>query len=259
MHKTLAFITTAIVACITIVSITAAMITWDTWGQTKTSMAVAQTAVDCPANIDRKCLDIDVYEALNIMPREDRPLTDPRLGAYYGGTSSPPNPLEIKQGESVTFFIGPQYFLPASYEEGGTKYVPHVGAGSMWPLKYTNSTEPVFTNNKLTFNSGDSSNSQQVIKEFGHAGVKDQPPSPTSAQYLIASGPVTYNNVGEFVATARVQMIRHFYTGCSPADWGFVPTKEDLCPSGQPAVGHSNYEQDKLIDITVSRLIKVVP
>lgn len=272
MRKVLAFITTAIVACITIASIATAIITWDTWGQTKTSAVSAQTTVGCPANTpantdQKKCLDIDVYEALNIMPREDRPLINPSLGAYYGGTSSPPNPLEIKQGESVNFFISPQYFLPASYEENGTKYVPHVGAGPNWSLKNRDNnpifTESVFTNNKVTFNSGDQSNPQQVTKEFGHAGVKDDPPSPTSAQYLIASGSVTYNNVGEFVATARVQMIRHFYKGCSPSEWAFVPNKDDLCPSGQSPQGHSltiaGHNEDKLIDITVSRLIKVIP
>lgn len=258
MRKVLAFITTAIVACITIASITTGIITWDTWGQTKTSAVSAQTTVGCPANTTYKCLDINVYEALNIMPREDRPLISPSLGAYYGGTSSPPNPLVITPGESVNFFIGPQSFLPASYVEDGVKYVPHVGAGPMWPLNYPTSAEPVFTNNKVTFNSGDPSNPQQITKEFGHAGIIDEPPSPTSAQYLIATGSVTYNNVGEFVATARVQMIRHFYRGCSPSNWAFVPNKDDLCPSGQSPQGHSASTEDKLIDITVSRLIKVV-
>lgn len=256
MRKVLAFITTAIIVCITIASITTAIITWDTWGKAKTSAALAQTTVGCPANTNQKCLDINVYEALNIMPREDRPLINPSLGAYYGGTSSPPNSLIIKPGESVNFFIGPQYFLPASYIEGSVKYVPHVGAGSMWRLKYP-APESVFTNNKVTFNSGDLSNPQQVTKEFGHPPNMGEPTS--SDQYLIASGSITYNNVGEFVATARMQMIRHFYTGCSPSHWGFVPNKDDLCSSGQSNQGHSNYDQDKLIDITVSRLIKVVP
>ncbi|BAZ24007.1 hypothetical protein NIES4073_48990 [Kalymmatonema gypsitolerans NIES-4073] len=73
MRKVLAFITTTIVACITIASITTGIITWDTWGQTKTSAVSAQTTVGCPANTNQKCLDINVYEALNIMPREDRP------------------------------------------------------------------------------------------------------------------------------------------------------------------------------------------
>ncbi|MBO3462773.1 hypothetical protein G7B40_010570 [Aetokthonos hydrillicola Thurmond2011] len=261
MKKLFAFMTTLIIACFAIVGVTVVIVSWDSWGQMKTSMAIAQTTVACPANSNEKCLDIDVYEALNIMPREDRPLLGPSLGAYYSGSSSPPNPLVIKPGDSVTFFIGPQYFLPASYLDGGSKYVPHVGAGPMWPLHQNDPPifpEAIFTNNKVTFNSGDPSNPQQVIKEFGHAGVKDDPPSPTSAQYLIASGPITYNKVGEFVAAARVQMIRHFYVGCSPNDWQFVPTKEDLCSSGQTRGVHSPSSQDRLIDITVSRLIKVV-
>lgn len=259
MRKVLAFITTVMIAGITIAGITTAFITWDTWARTDTSAAVAQTTGNCPADVNKKCLDIDVYEALNFMPREDRPLPNASLGAYYGGTSSPPNPLTIKQGESVSyFFIGPQYFLPASYVEAGVKYVPHVGAGPTWPLKYPGSTEPVYTNNKVTFNSGDLSNPQQLKKEFSHAAATDIPPSPTSAQFLIASGPITYNNVGEFVATARVQMIRHFYVGCSPSDWLFVPNQSDLCAAGQSPQGHSSSEQDRLIDITVSRLIKVV-
>jgi hypothetical protein len=257
MQKLLAFATTAIAACIAITCITSAFVTWDTWAKTSTSAATAQTTVSCPADASKTCLDLNVYEALNIMPREDRPLLDPNLGAYYGGTSSPPNPLTIKPGESVTFFIGPQYFLPRSYTEGNVKYVPHVGAGPVWPIKYPGAT--VYTNNKITFNSGDSVNPQEVKKEFGHAGVKDDPPSPTSAQYLVASGPITYNNTGEFVATARMQMIRHFYIGCSPANWYFVPEQSDICTAGQSSQGHSTSEQDKLIDITVSRLIKVVP
>lgn len=61
------------------------------------------------------------------------------------------------------------------------------------------------------------------------------------------------------MATARVQMIRHFWTVCSPPDWGFVPNKEDLCSSGQNSGTHSSFNEDKLIDIIVSRLIKVVP
>ncbi|NWF60305.1 MAG: hypothetical protein HXY43_13830 [Fischerella sp.] len=270
MKKLIAFITTAIIACIAIASITAAIVTWDSWGQTKTSKAVAQTITGCPAYPSKNCLDIDVYEALDIMPREDQPFEvnpsseyHPTLGAYYGGTSSPPNPLVIKPGESVTFFIGPQYFLPKSYKIDDTKIVPHVGAGPKYTLRTDSQKYPelseIYTNNKVTFNSGDPSNSQQVIKEFGHAGVTDEPPSPTSAQYLIASGPITYNNAGEFVATARVQMIRHFFIGCSPAEWGFVPKKEDLCPAGQEHGGHSPASFDRLIDMTVSRLIKVVP
>ncbi|MEC4812216.1 MAG: hypothetical protein SAK29_02895 [Scytonema sp. PMC 1069.18] len=259
MKKFLAFMTTAVIACVFIASMTAVIVSWDSWGHTKTSTASAQTTNGCPADSTKRCLDIDVYEALNVMPRENRVLIDPQLGAQYGGTSSPPNPLVIKPGESVTFFVGPQYFLPASYQQSGTKYVPHVGAGTMWPLYYPGSTTPVYTNNKVTFNSGDSSNPQQVIKEFGHAGLVDEPPSPTSAQYLIASGPITYNRAGEYVATARVQIIRHFWTGCSPANWAFVPNKDDLCSAGETQGAHSSSVQDKLIDITVSRLIKVVP
>ncbi|GAB1544455.1 hypothetical protein NUACC21_71310 [Scytonema sp. NUACC21] len=258
MRKVLAFITTAIIACLIIASITTAIITWDTWGETKTSMAVAQTTVACPTELNKRCLDIDVYEALNIMPREDKPLYSPSLGAYYDGTSSPPNPLVIKPGESVNLFISPQYFLPASYLIDDTKIVPHVGAGSTWPLYYPDSPEAVYTNNKVTFNSGDPSNPQQATKEFGHPPRTTGEPI-SSDQYLIASGPITYNNLGEFVATARVQMIRHFFIGCSPNHWGFVPMKEDLCPSGQEATGHSPPSLDRLIDITVSRLIKVVP
>ncbi len=258
MGKLLAFITTAVIAFITITGITIAFITGETWVSTDTSAAVAQTTGNCVGDTSKKCLDIDVYEALNIMPREDRPLLNPSLGAYYGGTSSPPNPLVIKQGETVNFFIGPQYFLPASYSIESEKFVPHVGAGLMWPLLYPNSSEPIYTYNRVTFNSGDPVNPQQVMKEFGHAGVKDEPPSPTSAQYLIASAPVTYNNVGEFVATARVQIIRHFWTNCSPSNWSFVPDQNDLCGSGQNSVRHSASTEDKLIDITVSRLIAVV-
>jgi hypothetical protein len=265
MKKLIAFITTAIIACIAIASITTAIVTWDTWVHTKTSTAVAQTTVACPANPNLPCLDIDAYEALNVMPTEDRELMEPKLGAYYGGTSSPPDPLEIKPGESVNFFIGPQYFLPKSYQMGETKIVPHVGAGPKWALFTSSDKYPadlpqtIYTNNKVTFTSGDTSNPQQVIKEFGHAGPTDEPPSPTSAQYLIASGPMTYNNAGEFVASARVQMIRHFFMDCSPSNWRFVPTPEDLCASGQQEGGHSPPVMDRLIDITVSRLIKVVP
>lgn len=259
MRKMLAFAIAAIATCIATISITAGFITWDTWAKTSNSAATAQTTVGCPANSSIQCLDIDVYEALNIMPREDRPLLDPNLGAYYGGTSSPPNPLTIKQGDSITFFVGPQFFLPQAYTEGDVKYVPHVGAGKMWPIKYPGAATAVYTNNKVTFNSGDAANPQEVKKEFGHAGVADDPPSPTSAQYLIASGPITYNNTGEFVATARMQAIRHFYRSCSPSDWMFVPTQSDLCPSGQSHQGHSSFNEDRLIDITVSRLIKVVP
>ena len=200
-----------------------------------------------------------MYEALNIMPREDRPLVGPSLGAYYNGSSSPPNPLVIKQGESVNFlFIGPQYFLPPSYE-AGEKFVPHVGAGLTWRLLYPSSSEPVYTYNRVTFNSGDPSNPQEEKKEFGHAGLKDEPPSPTSAQYLIASSPMIYNNLGEFVVKARVQMIRHFLTVCSPSNWAFVPNTSDLCTSGQSPGRHSDPTEDRLIDITVSRLITVVP
>ncbi|MBD2526998.1 hypothetical protein [Nostoc sp. FACHB-133] len=255
--KILVFITTAIVACISIASLTATIVTWNSWTDSQTSKAVAQKTNSCPGASTKTCLDIDVYEALNLMPRENRPLLNPRLEAQYGGTSSPPNPLVIKSGESVNFFIGPQYFLPASYQENGTKYVPHVGTGTTWPILYPSST--LFTNNKVTFNSGISSNPQTVVKQFSHAGPTDEPPSPASAQYLIASGPITYNNLGEFVATARIQMIRHFWIGCSPSSWLFVPNKNDLCSVGQSQGGHSASNQDKLIDITVSRLIKVVP
>ncbi|MDM9383395.1 hypothetical protein QUB80_22135 [Chlorogloeopsis sp. ULAP01] len=268
MKKFLAFITTAIIACISIASITAAVVTWDSWVHTKTSIAVAQKTSACPADSNKRCLDIDVYEALNIIPREDRLLIEPALRASYNGNSSPPNPLVIYPGDSVYFFISPQYFLPASYEllvtdeqgqEKRVKYVPHVGAGKMWPLLYPGSSRPIYTNNKVTFNSGDSFNPQQVTKEFAHAGVTDDPPSPTSAQYLISSGPITYYNLGEFVATARVQMIRHFWTNCSPANWAFVPNTNDLCTPGQNPEVHSKSDEDKLIDITVSRLIKVAP
>jgi hypothetical protein len=259
MKKFLGLMTTAILTCITIACITTGFITWDSFGQTKNSTASAQVASACPADPTKSCLDISVYEALNLMPREDRPLIGATLDAQYGGSSSPPNPLTIKRGESVNFFIGPQYFLPASYADAaGTKYVPHVGAGKVWKIYYPASSSPVYTNNKLTFNSGDTSNPQQVVKEFAHAGTTDDPPSPTSAQYLIASGSMTYNSTGEFVATARLQMIRHFYIGCSPANWYFVPNTGDLCKSGQSPTGHSIPEQDKMIDITVSRLIKVV-
>lgn len=61
------------------------------------------------------------------------------------------------------------------------------------------------------------------------------------------------------MATARIQMIRHFWINCSPSSWLFVPNKNDLCSVGQSQGGHSAPNQDKLIDITVSRLIKVVP
>lgn len=274
MRKVLTFITTVLITCIAITCITAPLITWGTWANKDTFTATAQTLDDqimvpCPADANKKCLDIDRYEALNIMPREDRQLDNPSLGAYYGGTSSPPNPLLIKPGESVNiFFVGPQFFLPKSYMEGDVmegdvmegdeKYVPHVGAGPMWPLlSYPGEPGPIFTNNKVTFNSGDPSNPQEVKKEFGHAGVNDDPPSPTSAQYLISSGPITYNNPGYFVATARVQMIRHFWTVCSPSNWAFVPNKDDLCTSGQNPGRHSTSTEDKLIDITVSRLIEV--
>jgi hypothetical protein len=258
MKKFLGLMTTAILTCIAITCITTGFITWDSLGQTKTSIASAQVTSGCPANSAQQCLDINVYESLNLMPREDRKLLNAELGAQYGGSSSPPNPLVIKPGESVNFFIGTQYFLPASYNGAdGIKYVPHVGAGKMWPVYYPNSSNPIYTNNKLTFNSGDVSNPQQVVKEFGHAGTTDDPPSPTSAQYLIASGSMTYNNPGEFVATARLQMIRHFWTNCSPANWYFVPNTGDLCTGGQSQGRHSSATEDKMIDITVSRLIKV--
>jgi hypothetical protein len=181
------------------------------------------------------------------------------LRARYGGTFSPLNPLVIKPGESVNFIIGPQYFLPESYKLGDLKVVPHVGAGVgndpyKYQLPYPNSPEPIFTNNKVTFNSGDPSNPQEVKREFGHAAAND------SSQYLIASGAITYNNVGDFVASARVQMIRHFYFNCSPRDWwGFVPNKDDLCPIEQESGPHSPISFDRLIDVIVSRLIKVVP
>jgi hypothetical protein len=257
MKKIIVFIATAIVACFSIASLTSAIVTWDSWTDSQSSKALAQKVNSCPGASTKKCLDIDVYEALNLMPRENKPLLNPRLEAQYGGSSSPPNPLVIKPGESVNFFIGPQYFLPASYQQNGTKYVPHVGAGTTWPIPYPGLT--IFTNNKVTFNSGIPSSPQQVIKEFTHAGPTDEPPSPTSAQYLIASGPMTYNNAGEFVATARIQMIRHYWTVCSPSSWLFVPNTNDLCSVGQSQGSHSPQSQDKLIDITVSRLIKVIP
>lgn len=103
--KILVFITTAILACISIASLTAAIVTWDSWTNSQTSKAVAQKTNSCPGASTKTCLDIDVYEALNLMPRENRPLLNPRLEAQYGGTSSPPNPLVMKSGESVNFLL----------------------------------------------------------------------------------------------------------------------------------------------------------
>jgi len=54
MRKVLAFITTAIIACVAITCITTALIAWDIWVKTDTSAAVAQTTGNCVGDPNKK-------------------------------------------------------------------------------------------------------------------------------------------------------------------------------------------------------------